>query len=411
MSVVLDIAARGRPTSDIIITAAGAQVNRHENVGDGGNDDEDGSEQTDYISASCLSGRGGQCWSRSCARLSSSISSLLMATVSPRFLSTHTSNPFEVSSDNPINSALVRRIAPSLKLEKERGTGEYRSSSAIIEEDGEEEAYTEGTETPHVYDAAVEDEGAEGVMMDEDQGPLEYEDDEDDDGQGSHTEIRIRGLGMDELIDGEEDGQGVAEEDADLVDGTANEEAMVDEDDDTDEERTIYSKKPEERSQIEDEIRDLEQSVPMLKKDYKLLDRLGEGTLFHSRRSRLVRSRHSPGTFSSVYKALDINHTVFYNSPWRGNHPVSSSAFYQSAAPPTKFFVALKRIYVTSSPARIMNEISILEDCRGCRHVAQLITAFRCHDQVVAVMPYFRNEDFRVSSFVVSLYSPSSNDA
>jgi cell division control protein 7 len=48
-------------------------------------------------------------------------------------------------------------------------------------------------------------------------------------------------------------------------------------------------------------------------------------------------------------------------------------------------------------PERIRNEISILEDVRGCRHVSQLITAFREADQVVAIMPYHRNEDFRVS--------------
>jgi len=36
-----------------------------------------------------------------------------------------------------------------------------------------------------------------------------------------------------------------------------------------------------------------------------------------------------------------------------------------------------------------------MEECLGCRHVAQLITAFRHLDQVVAIMPYQRNEDFR----------------
>ncbi|KDQ15378.1 hypothetical protein BOTBODRAFT_108590 [Botryobasidium botryosum FD-172 SS1] len=178
-------------------------------------------------------------------------------------------------------------------------------------------------------------------------------------------------------MDDEGDDQDAEGEDVELADEQPNEEALSD-GDETDEERTIYLKKPEERSQIEDEIRDLEHTVPMLKKDYKLVDRLGEGT------------------FSSVYKALDINYTGYYNHPWRGNHPVASSAFYQSAVPPSKVFVALKRIYVTSSPARILNEISILEDCRGCRHVSQLITAFRCNDQVVAVMPYFRNDDFRM---------------
>ena len=58
--------------------------------------------------------------------------------------------------------------------------------------------------------------------------------------------------------------------------------------------------------------------------------------------------------------------------------------------------VAIKRINVTSSPERVYNELSILAEARGARHVTQLITAFRTKDQVVVVLPYHRNEDFRV---------------
>lgn len=106
----------------------------------------------------------------------------------------------------------------------------------------------------------------------------------------------------------------------------------------------------------------------------------------------------SPGTFSSVYKAIDLRHHEWVNSSWRGPHRPDSSAYYQAIQqdPSRKFFVAIKRIYVTSMPERIRNEIAILEDVRGCRHVSQLITAFREADQVVAIMPYHRNEDFRV---------------
>ena len=43
-----------------------------------------------------------------------------------------------------------------------------------------------------------------------------------------------------------------------------------------------------------------------------------------------------------------------------------------------------------------MNEIVIMETCRGCRHVAQLITAFRHEDQVLAIMPYQKSEEFKV---------------
>jgi cell division control protein 7 len=58
-------------------------------------------------------------------------------------------------------------------------------------------------------------------------------------------------------------------------------------------------------------------------------------------------------------------------------------------------FVAIKKIYVTSSPARILNELDLLADLRGCTSVCPLITAFRHSDQVVAVLPYFRHTDFR----------------
>jgi cell division control protein 7 len=58
-------------------------------------------------------------------------------------------------------------------------------------------------------------------------------------------------------------------------------------------------------------------------------------------------------------------------------------------------YVAIKKIYVTSSPIRIFNELELLKDLRGCDSVCPLITAFRHEDQVVAVLPYFKHEDFR----------------
>lgn len=148
------------------------------------------------------------------------------------------------------------------------------------------------------------------------------------------------------------------------------------------EEESLSRKPPEEQQEIEEEIADVEETVPQLTPDYKIIDRLGTGT------------------FSSVYKAIDkAYHTKWDNAPWHGHHPTSSSAHYQTVARPSgsKVYVAVKRIYVTSSPERIRNEIAIMEDCRGCRHVSQLITAFRNEDQVVAIMPYHRNDDFRVS--------------
>jgi cell division control protein 7 len=58
--------------------------------------------------------------------------------------------------------------------------------------------------------------------------------------------------------------------------------------------------------------------------------------------------------------------------------------------------VALKKIYVTSSPHRILNELELLHELRHCEFICPLLTAFRHHDQVVAVLPYFKHLDFRL---------------
>lgn len=153
--------------------------------------------------------------------------------------------------------------------------------------------------------------------------------------------------------------------------------------DESDEETTIELKSPEEQQEIREEIQDLEDKVPELNEDYSIIDRLGTGT------------------FSSVYKAIDLHyHDKWDNTTWHGSHPPASSAYYQSAPRPQgqKVYVAVKRIYVTSNPERIRNEIAVLLECRGCRHTSQLITSFRDKDQVVVVMPYQRNIDYRVSA-------------
>lgn len=59
-------------------------------------------------------------------------------------------------------------------------------------------------------------------------------------------------------------------------------------------------------------------------------------------------------------------------------------------------YVALKKIYVTSSPHRILNELELLHQLRDSPYICPLLTAFRHMDQVVAVLPYFRHLDFRL---------------
>ncbi|KAI9836157.1 MAG: hypothetical protein M1837_003445 [Sclerophora amabilis] len=132
-----------------------------------------------------------------------------------------------------------------------------------------------------------------------------------------------------------------------------------------------------------------------------------------AKRFRLI-NRIGEGTFSTVYKAEDIHYDAYYND-WdteskenlKGLRPLSKSSRTENtqsgAAGPTSRqshkkrprFVAIKKIYVTSSPSRIQNELELLHDLRGCRSVCPLITAFRHQDQVVAVLPYFRHIEFR----------------
>ncbi|BEJ11324.1 hypothetical protein CspHIS471_0107460 [Cutaneotrichosporon sp. HIS471] len=107
---------------------------------------------------------------------------------------------------------------------------------------------------------------------------------------------------------------------------------------------------------------------------YRVVDRLGEGT------------------FSSVYLAHDSLHNMHDNKYWTGNENTEDvRELYEEAG----HQVALKKILVTSSPARVENELSILENLRGCRHVSPLVTAFRDEDQVVIVLPFHACDDFR----------------
>jgi cell division control protein 7 len=104
------------------------------------------------------------------------------------------------------------------------------------------------------------------------------------------------------------------------------------------------------------------------------------------------------GTFSSVYKAEDLLYDKYDNSWDFEDGP------QQAGARPPKY-VAIKKIYVTSSPARIQNELELLHDLSGCKTVVPLITAFRYQDQVVAILPYFPHVDFRVCLSHLSQWS------
>lgn len=110
------------------------------------------------------------------------------------------------------------------------------------------------------------------------------------------------------------------------------------------------------------------------------------------------------GTFSTVYKAEDILYCHYDNSwdierdksKWTPPPLQTNSSLDSRRSPlPRQRFVAIKKIYVTSSPSRILNELELLHELRHSPFVCPLITAFRQTDQVVAILPYFRHADFR----------------
>lgn len=118
------------------------------------------------------------------------------------------------------------------------------------------------------------------------------------------------------------------------------------------------------------------------------------------------------GTFSTVYKAeqLDLDDDNDENNPANSDEdslemPASKRRKLLASREPTSFshqthkgktFVALKKIYVTSSPHRIFNELELLHELRKNKNICPLLTAFRHQDQVIAVLPYFRHLDFRL---------------
>ncbi|KAF4592328.1 serine/threonine protein kinase Hsk1 [Ophiocordyceps camponoti-floridani] len=184
---------------------------------------------------------------------------------------------------------------------------------------------------------------------------------------------------QDECDDDEEDDDDDVHDDDDLDDG--------DDDDDLDMES---SDDEQVETAVQADMDKLQRDFPGFRDKYRLIKRIGEGT------------------FSTVFKAEDMHYGHYDNSwdledgPSKWTPPPLKKRRSSSGAPlrasprrPRPRYVAVKKIYVTSSPARILNELELLHDLRQCPSVCPLITAFRHTDQVVAVLPYFRHGDFR----------------
>uniref|UniRef100_A0A060TBK4 non-specific serine/threonine protein kinase n=1 Tax=Blastobotrys adeninivorans TaxID=409370 RepID=A0A060TBK4_BLAAD len=248
----------------------------------------------------------------------------------------------------------------------------------------------------NTVDAVVMDPDRENTVDAEDdqESSLKEEEEEEQEEQEEQEESRedggqVGGI-VDEKahdrpkqIDGEDDGdtQIVNNGDADAngEDSTMAKHASAEdestkkesEDKKEDNEGRRKRRKTEDHLKPNDDIALFEDAFPALCSQYQPVSKIGEGT------------------FSTVYKAIDLEFDK-YKNPWTRVCPATTAKQDSSIK-----LVALKRLYVTASPSRIANELRMLSDLRDCPYVVPIITAVRERDQVIAVMPYFRHTDFR----------------
>lgn len=210
-----------------------------------------------------------------------------------------------------------------------------------------------------------------------DLGPVQGEDDERAAKRSRRNKLR------DNLDDGSDDME------VDIEGGLPEDEALDEEDGEPDD-------IPE---HVLEEINNFEQGFNGLQGRYKLVDKIGEGKHSTEKFSSYCQGMYGPnfltfltmpfihlGTFSSVYTAIDLEYDQYDNSSWeyimeseetketqklaveRGssNSEVIAKSSENSSAKGK--VVAIKRIYVTSSPERIESEIAILHDLRFVDH-------------------------------------------
>ncbi|KAI4622377.1 hypothetical protein J4E83_005120 [Alternaria metachromatica] len=142
--------------------------------------------------------------------------------------------------------------------------------------------------------------------------------------------------------------------------------------------RTADSSDEEVEDSVQEDMARFEETFVGISKRFRLINRIGEGT------------------FSTVYKAEDLEYTKYTND-WDIDEREEAKSLPAHKRQPARKprYVAIKKIYVTSSPIRIFNELELLFDLRDADSVCPLITAFRHQDQVVAVLPYYQHRDFR----------------
>ncbi|KAH9845921.1 Protein tyrosine kinase [Teratosphaeria destructans] len=164
-------------------------------------------------------------------------------------------------------------------------------------------------------------------------------------------------------------------------DGTDETESMEESMGPLEESGETVSEEEELDDAVADDIDRFEASFKNITQRYRLINRIGEGT------------------FSTVYKAEDLLYD-HYKNDWDVDHDkenvdANATTVKQAHDRSKPRFVAIKKIYVTSSPLRILNELELLNDLKHFSNVCPLITAFRHQDQVIAILPFFPHKDFR----------------
>lgn len=237
-------------------------------------------------------------------------------------LSHHSSNPLQVPSDDSLNAAYVSQLRPLLDAEKARAahglppvTSSTPSASISLDEDPDEligagdVTFRPSTSLNDVTIDFGHLPTHEMELSHQAQGDPDV--DEDDDG----VNVQLDGLG----------------DAADVFDDSLYDATMLVDPQqaaDYNEEHSIMLRPPEERAQVQLEIRDLESAVPRILRDYRLLDRLGEGkpcsqrhilyslTLLNNHRhilNRLQSYRYNPRT-RSYPKMASSHRCPFYKS-------------------------------------------------------------------------------------------------
>lgn len=195
-------------------------------------------------------------------------------TVYPPFLlSHHSSNPLQVPSDDSLNAAYVSQLRPLLNAEKARAAQGLppRTSStpsahvSLSDENVDHDDAGDVTFRPYddQPDGAVESACCSTRAVAELAHALDHNSLTDD--TEENTYMQPDDTGDDCMFDDPRFDDATGEEAAQLAD-------------DYNEENSIMLRDPEDRAQVESEMRDLESAVPRILRDYRLLDRLGEGT-------------------------------------------------------------------------------------------------------------------------------------